>query len=264
MADESRVEVIIRKKPDLDLHPSGTPGVPTVPSSGSSKRDFGKFFKILIIIAVIGVVGFGAYKLFPTATSFVLAGFGEKFDYTVTAKAVETFYDEGIKEVSIIEETDAKTQKVESDTVVKIFTYDGDDLKEETSFAASKDDSVRVEFDYFSGEGGSARIFVDGERVFSDLRLGLEGVQIQYEAIIEQKVERTAVQEGTARVARNGNERKIAEITVIPEAQKDGELSETTYEVTCTDENEEAHIDGYVGDDEFLYVKFVSDVAEEA
>ena len=265
MVDDKRVEIVIRKKPALGLIPeSPTGSAPdNAPASSSNyvpirTGNNRNLIKILIILIILAAFGFGIYKFFPTATSFVLSGFGEKFDYTVTAKATETFYDKGIKEISIMEETNTKTQKIESDTTIKVFSYDGENLNEETTFQVSKDDLVRVEFDYFDGEGGSARVYTNGQKVYNDLRTDFSGIQLQYEAIIEQNEQRTMTQEGTARVSRNGKERKIAEITIVPEAKKDGELGEVTYDVEFTDENEQAHIEGYVSEG-FLFAKYVSD-----
>ena len=67
-------------------------------------------------------------------------------------------------------------------------------------------------------------------KLAGDLRVTLEGVQLQYEASKVFNVERNATQEGQSKVSRNGKEKQIVEVTAAPKAEKAGELSAVTYE----------------------------------
>ncbi len=251
MDEQSGVEVIIRKKSPFSTGASAV-GVPKVSSKGV------KYFILLVIVLVIG---FGVYKGFPAVTSFVATLGGTEFHYTVLATATETFTDESLEDITYTEVSGTKTVVIESETTVKLFIYYGDDLKEKSSFLASKGDSVKLVFEYFEG-GGSYTVHKNGIKacsLCSDLRSDIKGVQLQYEVIIEQNVERTASQKGESKISKNGKERQIVEVTAMPEAASGGELSEVTYEVTIGNPN----VQGIVRD-RWLYVSYVEDVEEVA
>lgn len=230
---ESGVEIIIRRKSDLNfIKPSGN-------------------LKYLLLILIILGLAFAFYKLLPGATTFALFSPPVEFNYTILAKATETFTDTGTEYLSFIEESGSKTITINSDTTAKLYIYDGKDLKEEMSFPISKGDTLGLNFEYFSNGGGSLKVYVNGNVVFRDLRLKLNGVQIQYEAISEKSFERTAVQEGSAKIPKNGKAIKITEVTAKPKAEK-GKLGGVSYEVFVTGENIEAYVE-----DGFLYAKYV-------
>ncbi|OYT41394.1 hypothetical protein B6U80_01490, partial [Candidatus Pacearchaeota archaeon ex4484_26] len=90
-------------------------------------------------------------------------------------------------------------------------------------------------------------------------RTDIKGAELQYKAIIEHNEERTATQEGTAKVSRNGKEKKIIEVTATPEAEKEGELGKTTYDLATTNENVKLEVK-----DGFLYAQYVKPTTEEA
>jgi len=243
MAEEGRVEIIIRKQPSFNM-----------PSFNFAST--GKFWRYALVVLIILALGFGVYKFAPAATAFVLSGFGESFDYTITAKATETFKDIGQEDITFTETSGSKSVTMDSLTDLDLYLYNGDELVKETTFSAAKGNTVTLMFDYFDG-GGTVKVLVNGAKVFSDVRITMKGVQLKYEAVKEQTAERTAVQEGSAKVSRNGNVRKIIEVTAVPEkVREDGTLGATSYTVTTNNEK----VEGYV-EDGWMYVKYKTEAA---
>ncbi|HIH17378.1 MAG TPA: hypothetical protein HA282_03020 [Nanoarchaeota archaeon] len=244
MADD-RVEVIIRKRPSFGMpsFSNSSPAPSSYPAAGSpstypsynpsgSGRSSGakKGLKILALVVVLALVGFGLYKGIPAATSFVLASTGTEFSYTVTAKATETYTDVGKDKIEFIEKSGTKSITLDAPAAVELHLLVAGDLKKETSFTANKGDVIGVNFEYFTDGGGSFKLFKNGMKLAGDLRVTLEGVQLQYEASKVFNVERNATQEGQSKVSRNGKEKQIVEVTAAPKAEKAGELSAVTYE----------------------------------
>ncbi len=174
--------------------------------------------------------GVGLYKGIPAATSFVLASTGTEFSYTVTAKATETYTDVGTNKIEFIEKSGTKSVTLDSPSTVELSLLVDGALKKETSFTANKGDVIGLNFEYFTDGGGSFKLFKNGIKLAGDLRITLEGTQIQYQSEKEFNVERTATQEGQSKVSRNGKEKQIVEVTAAPKAEKSGELSAVTYE----------------------------------
>jgi len=273
MEEENNVDIVIRKKPPFSSVESSSesisPPAGTITAADIGKgskigsvatkarASGGKTFKFLILIVLVVAIGFGAYKVFPVVTSFVLSGFGTEFQYTITATATETFITEGVEEIEIMEITGSKTARLDSPTTVKIFLYDGNTLKQSSSFQADKGDVLKLDFIFFSSGGGSYEVTKNGRKMFGDLSVNVAGIQLQYDLIVENNVERTATQSGSAKVSKNGKEKDIVEVTAIPTGEEEGELSQTTYEVTIDNPN----IQGIVREGR-LYVSYV-EAAEE-